>query len=247
MDVGIHFRQSKAAYAVTTMSLRYDINMATFGQHARDLLADIDRATTVLRQSKDVPDEVRRLVRTFDEGFGARDPETRLAGVDPYLAESLLGGAIVCLTALTSENAAKARREMRLGLEQVRQALRDIIDEAPFSERRPARDVVRWLAENVGLSHADLAMLVGVSPRSLQRWLAEGGSVPAAGQADRIRVVAEAANHLRHSFTPVGIVRWFERQHPRLDDRPPARLLEDPTYYPTLVRLAARARSSVAT
>jgi hypothetical protein len=54
-----------------------------------------------------------------------------------------------------------------------------------------------------------LAELLGVSVRQLRRWLAAGGSEPAADDAARIRAVGNVVNQLRHSFTGPGVVAWF--------------------------------------
>ncbi len=212
------------------------------------LLGRVGDATRVLAVSETIPVEVADLVDSFDTVLCAADPARGLGGVDPYLAEALLGGAVVCLKALRHDDPATARRQLRVGLEQVRRALCDIAAGVPAGEDRPAGEVLAALADTVSSPQAELADLLGVSARTLQRWLSPtGSSTPTGTDAARVRVAAALAGQLRHSFTGPGVMAWFARPHPHLDGARPVDLLADPAHYPHLVRVAAGARSMVAT
>jgi putative toxin-antitoxin system antitoxin component (TIGR02293 family) len=140
-----------------------------------------------------------------------------------------------------------ARRDLRLGLEQVRQALRDMLDEHPVRSDRDPKELVRWLADTTSVSQHDLAEVLEVAPRTLQRWLSASDTAAPSGDDEmRVNVVSRIVSHLRHSFTGPGTVRWLQRPHPQLDGRPPLTLLHDEASFPELVHLAARARSMVA-
>lgn len=220
----------------------------TFADAASSLLAQLDEATQRLAISERVPDEVATLVDSFDVLLYARNPEAGFAAADPYLAEGLLGGAVVCLKALRHDDERLARRDLRLGLEQVRQALRDMLDEHPVRTDRDSKELVRWLAATTSVPQAELAEVLGVGARTVQRWLSDGDTAAPVGDDDmRLRVVARLVNHLRHSFTGHGAIRWLQRPHPQLENAAPAELLDDETRFPELVHLAARARSMVAT
>ncbi len=94
---------------------------------------------------------------------------------------------------------------------------------------------------------SDIASDLRVAPRTLQRWLSPTDSaVPTGDDEARLRVVARIVGHLRHSFTGPGTFRWLERPHPELRGKTPLSLLGDESRFPELVRLAARARSMVA-
>lgn len=214
----------------------------------RALLEEVSRAGQAMTTARDVPESVERLVDQLDVLLYADAPERGLAGIDPYLGESLLGGAVVCLKGLRDDNADERRKRVRLGLERIRQALRDIVDEAPASEVRSSKEVAKWLAHSISVPQTQLADLLQVSPRTLQRWLSDTDTAHPEGDDEaRVRAIAHIASHLRHVFTGPGVVRWFERPHPSLDDRPPLTLLDDPLRFPHLNQLAARARSTVAT
>jgi len=230
------------------MALTSDRTPTTFERAAEQMLRDLNEATELLAASKVVPPQVEALVDRFDSLLCARNPEAGLASVDPYLAEGLLGGAVVCLKALRQKDATRARRDLRLGLEQVRQALRDVVDEHPVRADEHPKDLVRWLVDVVSLPQGEIARAFGVAPRTLQRWLSESDpSAPTGADETRVRILARLVGHLRHSFTGPGTFRWLERPHPLLADRAPLSLLEDEARYPELVHLAARARSMVAT
>lgn len=225
-----------------------DRSTPSFEDAAESLLAQLDDATLRLAVSETVPDEVATLIDRFDVLLYARNPEAGFASADPYLAEGLLGGAVVCLKALRHDDERLARRDLRFGLEQVRQALRDMLDERPVRADRDSKELLRWLATTTSVPQAELAEVLGVGTRTLQRWLSDSDAAEPAGDDDmRLRVVARLVNHLRHSFTGHGAIRWLQRPHPKLANAAPAELLDDETRFPELIHLAARARSMVAT
>lgn len=204
------------------------------------LLGRVNGATKLLQRSPTVPDEVARLVDSFERTLGAATP-LRLEA-DPYLTTTLWAAAFRAEKALRHDDDKQQRRDVRIALEQFRHALRDIVDNQPYSDDAPVRDVLGRTAEVLAAPQKTLADLLGVSVRQLQRWLAHDGTEPAADDAARIRVVGQVVNQLRHSFTGPGVVAWFNRQHPVLDQRP-IELLDDPLRYPALLQAATAARA----
>ncbi|MBS9533290.1 hypothetical protein KIH27_06765 [Mycobacterium sp. M1] len=202
-----------------------------------DLLERVNDATGRLRRSTTVPAEVGELIDSFDS--------IAVQEVDPHLASALWEAAFSASKALRQEDADRRRREVRVALEQFRHALRDIVDDRPCDDGAPIRDVLARTAEVLSAPQKTLADLLGVSVRQLQRWLADDGPQPAAGDAARIRVVANLVNQLRHTFTGPGVVAWFERKHPVLRRRP-IDLLDDPLNYPRLLGAANAARTMTA-
>jgi hypothetical protein len=206
-----------------------------------DLGALLNRATAASRRlarSADVPAEVVAFVEDLGRSLQA-DAPLRLA-VDPYLSTTLFAGALQAVSALRDRDQTARRLGLRVALEQVRQALRDIEDAAPVAADQPIGLVLARLVEVLRVAQPQLAGLLGISTRQLQRWLA--GGEPSGDDEARVRVVAQVANQLRHVFTGPGVLRWFERPHPRLG-RPPAELLDDPLQYPQLRELATATRA----
>jgi hypothetical protein len=217
--------------------------MITTAVELRDLLAEVNAATKLLQRSKTVPEQVIALIDSFESTLGAATP-SRLEA-DPYLTAALWAAAFRAQKALRDDNAEEQRRDVRIALEQFRHTLRDIVENQPYSDDAPIRDILARTVETVAAPQKTLAELLGVSVRQLQRWLAADGSEPAADDAARIRVVAQIINQLRHSFTGPGAVAWFYRRHP-VFERSPIDLLDDPLRYPQVLGAATAARAMTA-
>jgi hypothetical protein len=217
--------------------------MITTAVGLHDLLSEVNDATKLLQRSRTVPDQVAAFIDSFESALGAATP-SRLEA-DPYLAAALWAAAFRAEKALRHDDANEQRRDVRIALEQFRHALRDIVENQPYNDDAPIRDVLERTAETVVAPQKTLAELFGVSVRQLQRWLAAAGPEPAGDDAARIRVVGQVVNQLRHSFTGPGTVAWFYRRHPVLGE-PPMDLLDDPLRYPQLIGAASAARAMTA-
>lgn len=217
--------------------------MITTAVELRDLLGEINDATKLLQRSTTVPEQVIELIDSFESALGAATP-SRL-DADPYLTAALWAAAFRAQKALRHDNVEEQRRDVRVALEQFRHALRDIVENQPYNDDAPIRDVLARTVETVAAPQKTVAELLGVSVRQLQRWLAADGPEPASDDAARIRVVGQVVNQLRHSFTGPGAVAWFYRRHPVLGQLP-MDLLDDPLRYPQLLSAAAGARAMTA-
>lgn len=127
-----------------------------------------------------------------------------------------------------------------LSLEAVRHILRDAAeDERGAAIATPAEAVALidgWLP---GLDRASLARLLGVDPRTLQRWQAgDGGRL-----RPRVRLVAQLISLLRATWTAEGVVAWFARPRRDLGGAAPLALLDDPASYDDLRDAARRGRA----
>lgn len=186
--------------------------------------------------SQPVVDLVRRLADAMPE-----TPEP-LDDMDPYLRSALLTGVIHSLLAAEAGD----RGDLRVTVERVRQALRDLLDEHPVWRSGPKHAVI-WMRDQ-GLTSSDMAALLSISETSIRRWSSpEDDTEPSGDNAARVMVVAKVVNHLRHAMTTRGTVQWLQRPHPALDDRRPVDELKDPDSYRRLIHLASGARSVVAT
>lgn len=191
-------------------------------------------ASSVL--TDDLRDAVQRVAASIPE-----TPEP-LSEMDPYLRSALLTAVIHALRAEETDD----RRELRIAVERIRQALRDLLDEHPVW-RGGSKHAAVWLRQQ-GLSVNDLVDLLGASESTIRRWVnPEDDSAPSAEHADRVVVVAKIVNHLRHAMTPRGSVQWLRRPHPALDDRAPIDEVKDADSYRRLIHLASGVRSFVAT
>jgi hypothetical protein len=206
----------------------------------RSLLEALNAATSVLAGSTHIPTAVADLVDSLEAQLHASAPQALAA--NPYLLTNLFAGAYRAEKALRDDDQEQARRGLRVALEQVRHSLRDITENRPFSEETPVKEVLANLVRVVSVPQPAIAGLLGVSTRQLQRWIDPEGSVPAGEDESRVRIVAQLANQLRHSFTGPGVLNWFNRRHPALRIAP-MRLLDDSAQFPKLMAAAASSRA----
>lgn len=228
-------------------SLQYDAVTPAMDEAAiTQLLAELADASSVLAASERVPASVRSFVRALPLRLHADSPGAALWG-DPYLAEHAFAGAARAAAGLLEDDPALARRSARVALEQVRQALRDVLEARPVDEDVPAGVVAGWLERVLGLPQHQVATLVGTSARTWQRWLS-GAAEPDPYLASRLRRIARLTQHLQHSLTGPGVGRWFSRAHPLIKEGAgtPLDLLDDPEGYRLLLSLAAGLRSTQA-
>lgn len=218
---------------------------SSFWASTESLLVALNEASRALAGSTDVSDEVAAVVRRLVDVIGPL-PAEEFAGADPYLVESLLAGVVGCAGALWAESPTERRRELRVPLERTRQALRDLLAERDVSAERPAKEIARWLNEVSGVPQPRLAELVGVAPRTFQRWVSASGTGPSGDDETRLRTLARTVDQLRWSMTPAGVLKWLGRPHPSIGERPPSELLDDPIAYRDLPRLAATTRATIA-
>ena len=220
----------------------YDDDMTTTDVEWSELLEQVNNATKALQRSATVPDAVAQLVDSFDPALHASAPMQLRA--DPYLATALFAAAFRAEKALRHDDPEAQRRDLRVALEQFRQALRGIVSNRPVSADAPVRDVLAHTVAALSVPQKDIAELLGVSTRQLQRWLAKDGPQPTGGDEARIRIVGQIVDQLRHSFTGPGVLAWFYREHPVLHVVP-VKWLDDPLSYPELVGAATAARAMV--
>lgn len=210
---------------------------------ASHFLPRLDAVQRQMAVSTTVPAEVEQLVDDLSDQLTTANA---YLAFDPYLSNSLFVGLLAGEKGLRAENADDRRRRLRLALEQVRHVLRDVLDELPAAEDTDIHEVIRFVVDTARVPQREIAPLMGVHLRTLQRWIS-GEARPDGDDEARVRLVARTFSHLRHVFTGPGAVRWFSRPHPALDGTTPLTLLDDPIAAARLVHLAAGSRSTTAT
>jgi transcriptional regulator with XRE-family HTH domain len=220
---------------------RGDTPTTPFEAEAAELLPLITDASQHLATSSEIPMDMPAVIDKLFERIPAPNAP-QLAGIDPYLADAVTYGTARCFWALNRPTEER-RPQLRIALEQVRQALSYILEEAPATDARPPAEIAQWLLDVVDTTQRDLSERLGIAPRTFQRWLT-GETVPSGLEASKLQLVARLTANLRHSLTGPGVLWWLHRPHPDLGGRAPETLLGEPTEYPTLIRLAAQTRSS---
>jgi uncharacterized protein (DUF2384 family) len=193
-----------------------------------------------------IPAAIRERVR---ELIGAVDAETASFGqVDPYYVELVLRAALSAQIALMEPEAPDSRLRLRMALDSLAQAFASIAEDQPVSDDRSGKELVAWLVAITEAPQAQIAQLIGVSPRQFQRWLSPSESAsPEGDDLRRVRAIARIVNQLRFSLTPAGVVDWFSWRSPELGRKRPIDLLDKPAQLPRLIGLASDLRSTTAT
>ena len=213
---------------------------------AGELHDEVEAATRALETAEAVPADVSAAIHRVADAVVAQT-RSEDEQVTPDLMVCLMRGV---LNALLAEDRAgtdpkAVRRHTRIALEQVRVALRDIVEREPVAPAVDAKELVAWVDRVLDtVSDDDKADLVGVSRRTWQRWTSREGGAPAGPDLDRLRAVARATAHLRFSFTPTGVLQWLRRPHPALDGEAPVTLLADPVRAPDAIAAASATRAN---
>lgn len=133
----------------------------------------------------------------------------------------------------------EAADDLLIRLERVRHVLRDALDESLGVQDDDARQLgerlTSWLT---GVPKREIAELVGVSTRTFQRFLQQGG--PA---SNRMQLVARLVVILYRAWTPNGVLAWFRRPRPELDNSAPLDVLDNAEYEGALMTAVRRGRA----
>lgn len=220
--------------------------MATVAFNLRNLApvrAELARASEQLAVSDELTPEVVGVLRSVAHELAGAEQDLWEEDIDPALLSELRRIGIAALLALDGDEEQARIEEVELALEALQDVLADIADAAEVGDERPAREIVTWLRDRTGVSNRELAALLAVSPRKLDRWIA-GDTDPAGEDEMRLRIAARLVNQLRHAMTGYGAARWLARPFPELRDRAPKELLASPENAPQLFALASRSRRS---
>jgi hypothetical protein len=196
-----------------------------------DALGDLSAGLTDEAYQQRMRDTVARLVQV--------DGELHKADFDPEWVAEFRGLLLDGLRAMQNEQPLDALDKLLLNIEAMRHLLRDALDGHVEGGEEDIATVVgrlqQWLPR---ASQPELAGLMGVSTRQYQRW-GKMRSEP----TRRAAIVARLIAILRRSWTDAGVVAWFYRPRPELDDKAPVDVLEDAAYEQRLLRAVRRGRA----
>jgi hypothetical protein len=181
-------------------------------QHTASRLSDaIDRSVPPSLDPEQVA-EIRGELLKILQGVADRDPERPMDSVEAAL----------------------------LGLEAIRHVVRDALDQQAPGEG-DARALVQSLQETLPrVGRKELAELLGVSDRSIQRILASPTPVE---PGRRLEVLARLVSLLRRGWTPEGVVAWFHRPRVELGERSVLEAIDDARNERAIFELARHGRA----
>ena len=227
------------------VGMTYTDVMATT-EVALDLARPAEAAAAVDAVNDRLADEPRVPPSTAAEVAALADavratPLERWTAADPYLA-LLVHRAV--LDAQAAVDAAD-RDGLRIALERLGHALAALGEAEEVGDARTPKELARWLVAAVDVPQRDLAALLGIDLRRLQRWIsARERTQPEGEDARRLRAVARLVGQLRHAFTSAGVVAWFDWPRRELGGATPRERLDDPLALPDLLLAAGSFRST---
>ena len=202
--------------------------------------AAVDSLNDELAVAAHVPPAVAADVARLAAAVRAT-PLERWTAADPYLA-LLVHRAVLDAQAAVEDG---ARDALRIALERLSHALAALGETEEVGDARTPKELAQWLVGAVEVPQRDLAELLGVDLRRFQRWIsARERTRPEGEEARRLRALARLVGQLRHSFTPAGVIAWFDWPRPELGGATPRELLPDPVRLPDLLLAAGSTRST---
>lgn len=130
--------------------------------------------------------------------------------------------------------------ETLLRLEAIRHVVRDALDQHLPGEH-DARELIRGLEATLPrVTRREMARLLGVSERSIQRTLAD---VKPVEPSHRLLLVARLVAVLKRGWTPEGVLAWFDRPRRALGGDTPLTALGDPAREAEVMGLARAGRA----
>jgi uncharacterized protein (DUF2384 family) len=212
--------------------------LSALAEHERTALIEADSQLSGLQEALEAaaqsdaldPEAFRRLDDT------ARDNQNLPPQLDADARDEILKRLIDLLTLPTEGVPLLDVADRALvQAEAVRHVVRHVLDEQPPAQLRDAQSVVLlledWLPD---LSVRQLAELLGLSERQLQRRRRDGGV-----SSHRMQIVARLIAILRTAWTDQGVYAWFNRPRDDLGGRAPVDVLDEASSERALI-LAAR-------
>jgi hypothetical protein len=178
---------------------------------------------------------VHRLSATVDDAVPP--------SLDPAELAEIRGDLLAITQSVLMYDAEKpldSYEEALLRLEAIRHVVRDALDQRAADESN-ARGLVVKLEEALPrIGRRELAHLLGISERSIQRMLAEEDQV---APSRRLLLVSRLVALLRRGWTPEGVVAWFDRPRTALGGKTPLDVIDDAALEQEVLALARAGRA----
>jgi hypothetical protein len=218
-----------------------DSELGTLKATFEELLASLGDAYEAIAARPDIDGSIEPRLAEVADRLRNLKPELEALDFDVEQSAALFSAIVDVDRAVQAKQDEDYDRfeQMLLGIERVRQVIRDAIDESVGGATADRRRQLEVLEDGLpGVKQGQIAELLGVDPRTVRRWGERSG------QAEpRLTLVARLVSILRHAWTPAGVVAWFDRPRRELGGRAPRVLLDDPGSERALIAAARSSRN----
>jgi hypothetical protein len=218
-----------------------DSELGALKESFEDLLGSFSDAVGDVVARPDIDGSIERRLADVAERLRNLKPELEDLDFDVEQSAALFSAIVDVDRAVHAEREEDFDRfeQMLLGIERVRQVIRDSIDESVGGAETDRRRLVEAIRNALpGVKQSELADLLGVDARTVRRWGTEAGHPD-----QRLTLVARLVSILTHAWTPAGVVAWFNRPRRDFDGVRPHDLLDDPANERTLIAAARSSRN----
>ena len=228
------------------MSAQQDTLPTPHSDPASDVVLAFEHAgelSAALAEGREIPSFVVSRVLAINAMY----TDAKDAGLANSSATERVSDAIRTLEAAVLEAPEdQSRKKISLMLENVRDALHDLMEQSHVADDQSFADIIEWLAETTDeVPRAELARVLSVDEKTLTRWLDEGRS-PGVANNFRVRAIAKLVNELGHTMTTPGLVLWLSRPKASLGGDTPVEHIEGEDELSVVLELARRRRFQTA-
>ena len=97
---------------------------------------------------------------------------------------------------------------------------------ARYRAARAPVSLIRDAQARLGLSQENYAQILGVSVRTLSRWMTGATAVPDEDRLERLELVGDVLQAAERALAPEAVTDWFRAANPVLGDLRPIDLLQ---------------------
>jgi uncharacterized protein (DUF2384 family) len=214
----------------------------------RQQLEELDDAIerwmrTVREQADSIDAEQFHRFRETAQKLALRFEERLPPSLEPSAANevrTIMIGGLRKIDEVGDDRPLDVLDDFLLRAESIRHILRDALDEdlpaAPDDTKMLATLLVAWLGPRI--TRRRIGELLGVTERTVQRWLDTGGR-----PSRRLYLVTRLVVLLKDAWTPEGVLAWFDRPRPSLGGKRPIDVIDEPEFEQVLLQDAREGRA----
>jgi uncharacterized protein (DUF2384 family) len=193
-----------------------------FIRDAREIVRQLERPGAL---DETLKIRMRAMTRELQDDLGELTASRSSPELAAVIARPVLELARAVLDTSDVDSVA-ARDRIALAFLAVVQTLEADEESQEIWLRSDAASLTDWLIRQLDITHEALGEWLGVSSRTIQRWVS-GEVSPSSEQAPRLRALARIVAQLRFVYPPRGVAQFLKRPVAHWDQRSTVEILDD--------------------